>query len=154
MIEIEELSKDLGLKTNTFRYWLKRNEEDFNSGIYDFYLMSLCKKISFTPQNRTTNRKIYYKYVVYDKKLFMNEFDNYIKYIKEAKRKSKLYRSLNWTRSAFECYIANFECNKCFNKHFCKRFLDKNIEPPMKKTVKKLLEKVGRPYFKEDFFYA
>ena len=153
MIGIEDLAKELGFKTNTFRYWLKRNEEDFKSGVYDFYLMGLSKKISFTLKKTGKNRKIYYKYVIYDKERFIAEFNNYLKYIKEAKRKSKLYRSLNWTRSAFECYMANFECKKCFNNHFCKRFLDKNIEPPMKDTVKKLLEKIGKPYFKEDFFY-
>ncbi len=153
MVGIEDLAKELGLKINTFRYWLKRNEDDFNSGIYNFKLMSLSKKTGFTPNKKTTNRKIYYKYVINDKARFIQEFDNYIKYVKEAKRKSKLYRSLNWTRSSFECYIANCECKKCFNKNFCQNFINKNIEPPMKNTVRKLLDKIGKPYFKEEFFY-
>ena len=123
MIGIEDLAKELGFKTNTFRYWLKRNEEDFKSGVYNFYLMSLSKKISFTLKKKTNNRKIYYKYVIEDKEQFVQEFENYIKHIRDAKRKSKLYRSLNWTRSAFECYLANFECTKCFNKHFCHAFI-------------------------------
>lgn len=154
MIGIEDLAKELGFKNNTFRYWLKRNEDDFNSGIYNFNLSSLKKKISFKlVNNKKQNRKIYYKYVIEDKEKFIEEFGSYLKFIKEGKKKNREYRSLNWTRAAFECYIANFECNKCFNKHFCRRFLNKNIEPPMKNTVRKLLEKIGKPYFKEDFFY-
>ncbi len=155
MIGIEDLAKELGYKYNTFRYWLKRNEEDFNSGIYNFNLGSLKKKIGIYLKNRknTRSRKVYYKYVIEDKEKFVKEFENYLKYIKEGKIKNKLYRSLNWTRSAFECYLAGCICQKCFNSHFCKRFLNKNIEPPMKKMVKKLLEKIGKPYFKEDFFY-
>ncbi len=154
MIGIEDLAKELGFKNNTFRYWLKRNEDDFASGIYNFNLSTLKKKIGFTlTDNKKQNRKIYYKYVIEDKEKFVKEFDNYLNFIREGKKKNRECRSLNWTRSAFECYIANCECNKCFNKHFCTRFLNKNLEPPMKKTVRRLLEKIGRPYFKEDFFY-
>ena len=155
MTGIDDLAKELGFKSNTFRYWLKKNEEDFNSGIYNFNLSALKKRIRFTlADNKKQNRKFYYKCVIENKQKFIDEFDNYLRFIKEGKKRNREHRSLNWTRSAFECYLAGENCEKCFNRDFCARFLRKNLEPPMKKTVRKLLEKIGKPYFKEDYFFT
>lgn len=146
MFTIKEIASEIGLQTNTLRYWLKKNNEDFERNFYDFNLWDLIKKIKISKKTsaKRSIERFYEQYIVFDMEEFKDEFTKYLKYIENIKYKKKI-GNLYWTHSAIDCYSCNMDCNKCFNKNICLNISNSDDEPPMKNTVKKLLEKIGKP---------
>ncbi|MCQ2957468.1 MAG: hypothetical protein MJ180_01040, partial [Candidatus Gastranaerophilales bacterium] len=60
-------------------------------------------------------------------------------------KKRKKYKDLYWTNSAIDCYNSKMECSKCFNRDICESVVALGEEPPMKKIVRNLLDKLGEP---------
>lgn len=146
MYTINDLATEFGLHMHTFRYWLKKNSNDFERSFYDFRLMNLFKKIKIKKKvkNMPIVERNYIQYIVLDLEEFRHEFLRYLDFVESMRYKKKI-GNVSWTNSAIDCYLANLDCNKCFNLHICEQFSSGDIEPPMKSTVRKLLIQIGKP---------
>lgn len=147
IFNLKDASELLGLNINTFRYWLKKNSDDCDKGIYETKLYNLLSKVRI--MGKTQNAKLtrmYDRYIILDINEFKTEFQKYSDFLVENKRRKRKH-NLGWSYSAIECYENNMECTKCNYKKIClsiaKRLPDKI--PPMKKTVQKLLIELGLP---------
>ena len=147
MFTLKDASELLGLNINTFRYWLKKNNDDCDKGIYEIKLYNLLTKvrISTTTKNFKPSRK-YDRYIILDIEEFKKEFQKYSEFLIENKRR-KRKRNLGWSYSAIECYERNMNCSKCTYKRICQSIAKKlpDMIPPMKKIVLKLLTEIGLP---------
>lgn len=135
MTSLIEIAKKLDFKYNTFLYWLNKNKKDFAAKKTKINLESLYYVVH--EQKKSGSKH----YVISDDQLFVNLFKKYKEEYLSRKKANKENRKYNWTVGAYECYLLKGECSKCSNNFFCSRY--KN--PPMKMTVKKLIEIIGEP---------
>lgn len=146
MFTINDIAAEIGLQPNTLRYWLKKNNIDYNRNFYDFNLWDLIKKINIVSKrhNAKEHKRSYPQYIILDMEEFKTEFNKYVNYIENIKQKKRV-GNLYWTNSAIDCYCAKMTCNNCFNQKICYSVCEFNSEPPMKNVVRKLLEQIGKP---------
>lgn len=149
MYTLKDIASRFELSLNTLRYWLKKNDEDCKNEFYDFNLSKLTQKIKVFKKTKSQRNiaRSYEQIIVLDLDEFKFEFDKYLKYT-EAFRRKKRVGNLAWTASAIECYSNNLECEHCLNFEICRSVTTPNAVPPMKITVEKLLQEVGKPYIK------
>ena len=147
MFTLEDIAAAFGLKINTLRYWIKKNNTDFERNYYDFNLADLIQKIKIYKKvkGKIKGRK-YEQYIVLDIDEFRTEYTKYLNYIEQIKNKKRT-GNLSWSNSAIDCYSCNMICDECFNKEICSAVISNNPqdEPPMKHIVKKLLSEIGKP---------
>lgn len=150
MYTLSEIAQNFGLKLSTLRYWLKRNTEDCENGLYEFNLMDLTQRIQIQKRTATPKNFIrgYEHIIILDLNEFKEEFFKYTEFVETNKRK-KANGNLYWTYSAIECYSCDMDCKKCFNKEICNKIVPQDGDPPMKNVVKKLLNSVGKPKIKQ-----
>jgi len=146
MYSISDIAFAFGLKTTTLRYWIDKNNKDCEKGIYDFNLSDLIQTMNIFKKTASKNNisRHYKQLIIFDLEEFKNEFYKYVKF-KANYRKKKKYKNLYWTNSAVDCYNCKMDCKKCFNRDICKSVVSKEVEPPMKRIVRILLEKLGKP---------
>ena len=143
---IKNASDILGLNINTLRYWLKKNSDDCDKGIYEIRLFNLLSKVRFA--SKTKNGKyirICDRYIILDMEEFKTEFQKYADFLKENKKRKRKH-NLGWSASAIECYERQMRCSGCIYQRICSTIAaKKNNIPPMKKVVHKLLLELGLP---------
>ena len=149
MYTLKDIASRFELSLNTLRYWLKKNEEDCKNEFYDFNLMELTQKIKIFKKTKSQRNiaRSYEQIIVLDLDEFKFEFDKYLNHIESFKKKKRV-GNLCWTTSAIECYSNNLKCEKCFNADICRSVTSSDAIPPMKITVKKLLQEIGKPQIK------
>lgn len=147
MYTLKDISAKLGISLTVFRYWIKKNQKDCEDNIYDFNFSELIEKVKIRKKypSKFAVRE-YAQYIVLDLEEFIEQYNRYTNFVENMKKrrgKGKWF----WSVSAIECYQANMNCEKCFNKKICSSvILNPQDEPPMKTTVKLLLSKLGKPY--------
>lgn len=134
-IPISEISKLLDTNDDTFRYWLKTSED----------LKTLLFKKTVIREEFSRG-----KYVKRRREMWFADSDNIeeIKKIalkKKCKEKRKYHGLYAWSRSALECYSAQYKCSKCINNYICSAFTRNGICPPIKRIVKEMVDKYGNP---------
>ena len=146
MFTLKEIACEFGLKLNTLRYWLKKNYEDYENEFYDFNLLDLTQRIKIFKKTASARKisRSYEQIIILDIDEFKTEFDKYVYFIETFKKRRRI-GNLCWTNSAIECYSANMNCEKCFNKAICCSVISRDGIPPMKNTVQKLLSQLGKP---------
>jgi len=139
MFTLSEAAVLLGLKSNKLRYWLKKNCIEVEKELYDFSLTDLLQRLF-----RHKNGRKYKCFFILDFDEFRDEYEKYMEHVLSSKHKKRV-GNFSWTQSAIDCFNCNMECKKCFNSEICLKFSSADSEPPMKNTVKKLLNILGKP---------
>ena len=153
MYSISDIASAFGLKTTTLRYWIDKNNKDCEKEIYDFNLSELMQSMNVFRKTATKNNigRHYRQLIIFDLDEFKKEFFRYVNFRANYK-KNKKYKNLYWTDSAVDCYNCKMDCRKCFNKDICESIVSKEEEPPMKRVVRLLLEKIGKPTINNMYF--
>ena len=116
MYTISDVASALGLKVNKFRYWLKKNSDDCENNLYDFRLLDLMPKVHIYKKVKgRAKARNYEQYIILDLEEFIEQYNRYTNFVENMKKrrgKGKWF----WSVSAIECYQANMNCEKCFNK--------------------------------------
>lgn len=133
MYTIGKIAKRFNFKEDHIRYWMTRNLKDYKAKLTNINLEDYC----FITYHKT-QKQILILYV----DLFVQKYLEYREEERLRRVKNKELAQLRWTRASYECWQNKGNCKICFNQRICKRF--KN--PPIKDTVKILLEKIGEPY--------
>ena len=146
MFTLKEVAARFGLKINTLRYWMKKNNDDCEANFYDFNLSFLTQRIKVRKKTLTPRVIVrsYEKLFIVDIEEFAREFHRYVDFIENTKNK-KRSGNISWTNTAIECYSCQMNCKKCFNKDICLKISREKGEPPMKLMVRKLLDTIGKP---------
>lgn len=146
MYTLADASKILGLNINTLRYWLKKNSNDCDNGIYDIRLFNLLSKIRVKIKSKTRKYvRLCERYIILDIEEFKTEFKKYENFLRENKRRKRKH-NLGWSISAIECYERRLICRGCIYHNICNSLAVKNNNiPPMKQVVFKLLTELGLP---------
>ena len=149
MFTLKDIAHEFGLKINTLRYWIKKNNDDYEYGYYDFNLLDLTQRVKIYKKTLSAKKisRNYEQIIVLDLDEFKKEFDRYVKYIEDIKARKRM-GNLYWTEAAIDCYCCQMNCEQCFNNRICNSLVFKNGEPPMKNTVRKLLSLLGKPQIK------
>ncbi len=152
MYTLKDVAREFGLKINTLRYWLKRNNDDFENNCYNFNLKDLTQRIVIH-KRICSSKKItrgYEQIMILDLEEFKEEFNKYISHIENLKKR-KRFGNLYWTDAAIECYWSKMNCEKCFNRDICSSVANIRGEPPMKNVVKRLLSCLGEPQIRNSY---
>ena len=134
-IQLSVVSDYIGVKVGTLRYWIKINEK-----IRQFFHKKTIVREEFLCGK--TRQRIREMWFADSSKLEeLKEIASKRK-VREKKRFDKKY---SWSRSAIECWQAQYDCKKCQNNYICSAFIKRGIFPPMQKIVKEMVERYGIP---------
>ena len=86
MFTLKEVAARFGLKINTLRYWMKKNNDDCEANFYDFNLSFLTQRIKVRKKTLTPRVIVrsYEKLFIVDIEEFAREFHRYVDFIESV----------------------------------------------------------------------